>query len=42
MRERREVILDHWEMCAVRNGEADAEEKAVILDHWEMCAVRNV
>ena len=35
------MILDHWEMCAVRNRAAASSSRQTILDHWEMCAVRN-
>ena len=35
------MILDHWEMCAVRNEIVLADLMQKILDHWEMCAVRN-
>ena len=35
------IILDHWEMCAVRNQDRVAGSENPILDHWEMCAVRN-
>ena len=35
------LILDHWEMCAVRNARAARVNAGGILDHWEMCAVRN-
>ena len=34
-------ILDHWEMCAVRNYALIEDNPEDILDHWEMCAVRN-
>ena len=34
-------ILDHWEMCAVRNMQKRTKNIVNILDHWEMCAVRN-
>ena len=35
------AILDHWEMCAVRNILMPRYIGEPILDHWEMCAVRN-
>ena len=34
-------ILDHWEMCTVRNIQGLVSSQAKILDHWEMCTVRN-
>ena len=35
------AILDHWEMCSNRNGNAPHLRFDEILDHWEMCSNRN-
>ena len=34
-------ILEHWEMCSVRNEKQFTERWEFILEHWEMCSVRN-
>ena len=34
-------ILEHWEMCSVRNKMLTVVEINRILEHWEMCSVRN-
>ena len=35
-------ILEHWEMCSVRNWRGAAGADRGILEHWEMCSVRNL
>ena len=34
-------ILEHWEMCSVRNFDILELALLTILEHWEMCSVRN-
>ena len=34
-------ILEHWEMCSVRNNANLLNTCGTILEHWEMCSVRN-
>ena len=34
-----QMILDHWEMCAVRNDLLSHQRARHILDHWEMCSI---
>ena len=36
------TILEHWEMCSVRNCRMILPSATAILEHWEMCSVRNV